>query len=197
MIDSRLREKYQTILINPLLRVNWLSKVKPSSVSFIGLCFGLIAALLIPCGYSILACVMLIFSGYLDTLDGSIARAFEKVSSSGAALDIFFDRCVEFAIIMGLFYVNPELRGALCLVMLGSILLCITSFLVVGIFEQNESKKSFHYSVGIMERTEAFIFFCSIILFPSIFPYLATAFSMLVLITALVRMVQFVQTIND
>ncbi|MDN3505230.1 MAG: CDP-alcohol phosphatidyltransferase family protein [Rhabdochlamydiaceae bacterium] len=191
MIDSRFREKYQAVLINPLLRVNWIAKVKPSRVSFIALCFGLLSALFIAFGYSYLACALLIFSGYLDTLDGSIARAFEKVSPSGAALDIFFDRCVEFAIILGLFYVNSQVRGALCLIMLGSILLCITSFLVVGIFEQNESEKSFHYSVGIMERTEAFIFFCAMILLPSLFVYLSITFSMLVLITALIRISQF------
>lgn len=46
----------------------------------------------------------------------------------GTILDIIFDRIVEFAIIFGLFTVDPVHRAGIALFMLGSILICVTSF---------------------------------------------------------------------
>lgn len=77
--------------------------------------------------------------------------------------------------------------------MLSSVLLCITSFLVVGIFSQNTTEKSFYYSPGLIERFEAFLFFSLMMFLPGIFSYLAYAFSGLVLMTALIRMAQFLR----
>jgi phosphatidylglycerophosphate synthase len=138
-----------------------------------------------------LALVALGISGYLDTLDGSLARHLQSTSDKGAACDIVSDRVVEFSIIFGLYLQDPIPRASLCLLMLGSVLFCISSFLVVGIFSANDSHKSFHYSPGIMERTEAFIFFAAFILFPQAFTVLASFFSLLVALTGLLRMLEF------
>ena len=138
-----------------------------------------------------LAVLTLIISGYLDSLDGTIARLTNRSSEFGSALDIICDRIVEFAIIFGLYLVNPVARATTCLWMLGSVLICISSFLVVGIFTQNSSTKSFNYSAGIMERFEAFMFFIAMILFPKYFTYLGYTFTILVTMTALLRMREF------
>lgn len=124
-------------------------------------------------------------------LDGSLARHQNKTSPIGAALDITADRLVEFAIILGLFLIDPHKRGLLCLLMLGSVLLCITTFLVVGIFSENQSEKGFHYSPGLMERTEAFAFFALMMLFPIYFTPLAAIFSALTFFTAGKRLYEF------
>jgi phosphatidylglycerophosphate synthase len=142
-------------------------------------------------GYSFIAVLCLALSGFLDTLDGSIARHTQRASPKGAALDIISDRVVEFVIILSLFLIDPASRALPSLFMLGSVLICITSFLIVGIFTQNESQKSFHYSPGLMERAEAFIFFAAMILFPLAFPVLSALFSLLVAITALIHIFQF------
>ena len=52
--------------------------------------------------------------------------------------------------------------------MMMSIIVCIIGFLLVGVFSQKESIKSFYYSPSLIERAEIFIFFIIIILFPSI-----------------------------
>ena len=78
--------------------------------------------------------------------------------------------------------------------MLGSILLCITSFLVVGIFTPNHSSKSFHYSPGLIERAEAFLFFIVMIFVPYYFTFFAFLFATLVALTALIRLWQFSKT---
>ena len=55
----------------------------------------------------------------------------------------------------------------------------------------NQTEKSFNYSEGIMERPEAFIFFALMILFPNWFPVLASLFSALVFLTAMIRVLEF------
>jgi phosphatidylglycerophosphate synthase len=189
MIEKYLRSYYQTCCINPLLK--YFMQVSPHTIS---LCACLIGILLIPAlikHFSLLAFFLLLLSGYLDSLDGELARIKNIQSPFGGALDIVGDRIVEFSVVLGLYGYAPQLRGWLTLLMLGSILICVTSFLVVGIFVLNDSQKSFYYSPGIIERPEAFIFFVLLILLPSWFTQLAIIFITLVLLTSLIRMIQF------
>ncbi len=142
-------------------------------------------------GLPLAAIAFLLLSGYLDTLDGSLARRCNKTSPFGAALDIISDRIVESAAILGLFLVEPGARGLPCLMMLASTLLCVTTFLVVGIFTQNTSEKGFRYSPGLMERAEAFALFIAMIALPSAFLFLSWLYTLLVMATALIRLYQF------
>jgi phosphatidylglycerophosphate synthase len=142
-------------------------------------------------GWSKWALTALLFSGFLDTIDGSLARHTQRASSQGAALDICCDRLVEFSIVLGLYLVDPVTRGFDTLLMLGSVLLCVTTFLVAGIFSEQSSYKSFYYSPGLIERTEAFILFFAMIAWPSQFYWLAPLFTLLVMLTAAIRLWQF------
>jgi len=191
MIDSSFRSLYQKFLIDPFLSLPFAKKLSPMKATFIGLLLGVSVAPLLAFHFSWAAIVCLVISGYFDTLDGSLARAQKKASSLGAVFDITSDRLVEFSVIFGLFLYNPALRAIPSFLMLGSVLLCITSFLVVGVFSQNQSEKSFHYSFGIMERTEAFIFWTVMILFPQTFSFLAYTFTFLVFLTTVIRLFQF------
>lgn len=189
MIDSHGRSFYQKVFINPFLPV--FSFLSPATITCFALLAGISVLPLLAFKYSEYALIMLLLSGFLDTLDGSVARFKNQTTPFGAALDIMGDRVVEFSVILGLYLFQPEERSLNSLLMLGSILLCITSFLVVGVFTQNNTEKSFHYSPGLIERAEAFIFFSLMILFPFNFPVLSYLFSALVLFTALVRIRQF------
>jgi archaetidylinositol phosphate synthase len=196
MIDSYLRKFYQPFFVDPLLPLAAKGKCSHHLFTFGALASGLaiVPALIYQLPW--VAIIFLLASGYLDTLDGSVARIKGLQSPLGAVLDIVSDRVVETAIIIALYLVDPGNRGLYCLLMLGSSFLCVTSFLVVGIFIENESKKSFHYSPGIVERTEAFIFFGAMILFPSLFSGLAILFSALVLLTTVTRILEFRRTQN-
>lgn len=188
MIDTKWRPFCQTHLIEP-----WLKNLKlhPLWLTAFGCFFGLLIPLLLFFNFAYFALVSLLLSGLCDVLDGSLARHQNKTSPIGAALDITADRLVEFAIILGLFLIDPHKRGLPCLLMLGSVLLCITTFLVVGIFSKNKSEKGFHYSPGLMERTEAFMFFTLMMLFPSYFTPLAAIFFVLTFFTAGKRLHEF------
>jgi phosphatidylglycerophosphate synthase len=146
---------------------------------------------LIAFGHPFMAVLFLLISGFLDTLDGSIARHRKISTVQGAVMDIISDRLVEFSVLLGLFFVEPNSRGFSCMLMLGSAYLCITSFLIVGVFTKNNSQKSFFYSWGLIERSEVFIFFLLMILFPSQFFLLSSIFTAGVFLTAFIRIWQF------
>lgn len=191
MIDTYCRNFYQKIFIDPLLQRKRLDKLTPNLLTELSCIFGVIVCPLIAFGHPFMAVLFLLISGFLDTLDGSIARHRKISTVQGAVMDIISDRLVEFSVLLGLFFVEPNSRGFSCMLMLGSAYLCITSFLIVGVFTKNNSQKSFFYSWGLIERSEVFIFFLLMILFPSQFFLLSSIFTAGVFLTAFIRIWQF------
>jgi len=194
MLENYCNAFYHRYFLLPLLkRVN-----QYCSPIFFTILSALLGFLILPALFfhqPIIAVFLLLGSGYCDTIDGALARYSDKTSPFGAALDITVDRLVEFFCIMG-FWLIDQSRSGYCLLMLGSILICVTSFLVVGVFTQNNSHKSFHYSPGLMERAEAFIFFTLILMLPEQFNILALLFSILVFWTALWRLIEFYRALS-
>ncbi|MCH9756207.1 MAG: CDP-alcohol phosphatidyltransferase family protein [Gammaproteobacteria bacterium] len=190
MLEQACRNQYQVLCVDRVAQALQY-KVGPNTVTLLS---GILGFLVLPAlyfGHILLAISLLLLSGYCDTLDGTLARLTQKSTDWGSVLDIVIDRFVEFIVVLALLMISPESRGFWCLMMLGSMLLCITSFLVVGIFSENHSNKGFHYSVGLMERAEAFIFFIAMMIWPSAFDYLAAIFTVLVGFTALSRLYGF------
>lgn len=192
MLESYLRPYYQSKFVDPIaLR---LAKIFPSSAhawTLLGCIAGVSVLPVLITKHIYIAVSLLLISGYLDTLDGTVARLSGNNSMQGSVLDIFADRLVEFSVVLALFLMDEQHRGLCCILMLGSILMCITAFLVVGIFTPKDGEKSFYYSPGLMERAEAFIFFIAMMLLPSYFNQLAMIFVLLVFSTAIFHLYQF------
>ena len=192
MIESYIRPNYQRFFMDPLAKLlGHLAIITPNRVTTTAVVFGVAAAILFALHLNYAAVILLLLSGFCDSLDGTIARVHGEVTNLGAAWDIVGDRLVEFAVMAALYFYSPTHNVLGVLVMLGASYLCITTFLVVGIFSENTSQKSFYYSVGLMERLEAFIFFIVMMLFPASIPWLAWLYAGLVIYTAVVRMLEF------
>lgn len=190
MLEKKLRHHYQTWFVDPIAKAIQ-HRINPLQMTMLS---GLLGLLVIPALYYskiALALLLLVASGYFDTLDGTVARQTKTSSDFGSVMDIVTDRLVEISVVIGLWLVDPTHRAFLSLLMLASMLLCITSFLVVGIFTSNDSYKGFHYSPGIMERAEAFIFFIFMILLPMYFAPLSILFIILVMLTTAIRLIEF------
>jgi len=192
MIEQYIRHRYQQLLVNPIA-TRLGHHVTPNQITILSGILGLLFLPTLLFHHIYLAITLLLLSGYCDTLDGTLARFNHQSSDWGSVLDIMTDRLVEFVIVFALWGVAPDQRGLVCLLMLGSMLFCITSFLVVGIFTENQSQKSFHYSPGLMERAEAFLFFIAMVVWPNAFTLLAYLFTGLVTYTAIIRLIQFYQ----
>lgn len=192
MIEWYLRPVYQRWCVEPLTRYLYRGALSaPGLFTLLAVVFGLLTAAALWQQHPFLGCLCLWLSGYCDTLDGSLARSGGSVSARGAVLDIIADRIVECLVIVGLYSVSPSTRGAAVMAILISNLLCITVFLVVGIFVKNNGVKSFYYSRGWIERPEAFGFYTVMILLPSIFLVTAWVYITLVLLTALQHFSRF------
>lgn len=104
------------------------------------------------------AIVALMFSAALDALDGTIARECSAASPVGGVLDLSADRVVEACVIIGVAWRDPGLYFP-ALVLVATWYVNITVFLAVGAALEGPSAKLIEYPPGILERTEAIIFF--------------------------------------
>jgi archaetidylinositol phosphate synthase len=114
-----------------------------------------------------LGIVLLAVSAALDALDGTIAREFGGASTPfGGVMDLSFDRVVEAAVIIGIVWRHREL-DFYALLLVASWYVNITVFLAVGAAMERTGPKLIDYPPGILERTEALIFFAVLALVSS------------------------------
>ena len=104
------------------------------------------------------AIVLLAISAVLDALDGTIARECAAPSPVGGVLDLSADRIVEAFVIVGIAWHDPALYLP-ALILVATWYVNITIFLAVGAALEGPGAKLIEYPPGILERTEAIIFF--------------------------------------
>jgi phosphatidylglycerophosphate synthase len=158
-------------VIQPIISktAHYLLKIGLSAnhVTYIAFIIGITASILVYLEQPIAGVVVLWFSGFLDAVDGSMARQ-SKSSSWGTVLDVTFDRVVEAGILVALALRHPEPDVLFLFLLLAiSIIFTMTIFLTVGALSEKESFKSFYYQPGLAERTEGFILFSLLVLFQS------------------------------
>lgn len=166
MLDTYARKYVQPAVDKTadfLLKKGWSADGVTKTAFVIGLSSGIFIYLEQPA----LAVIALWLSGFLDVVDGTMARK-TKPSPWGTLLDISFDRLVEISVILGLAFRFPESMWAL-LLLSASIIVAMTVFLTVGALAEKQGEKSFYYQAGLAERTEGFILFTLMIVFS---PYL-------------------------
>lgn len=193
-------DTYGRKYVNPIidLGANFLLKCKltPNSVSIIALIVGILSSILVYFDKLILAVLLLWISGYLDSVDGAMARKKKMTSAFGTLLDITFDRIVELGIILVLAVKFENSRLEL-LILTMMILISMTIFLTVGALAQNNGIKSFRYQAGVAERSEGFICFSLMILFSYVSLNIVTnIFSLLIFITIVQRAIEAKKLLN-
>lgn len=185
MLDTHAR-KY----VSPFIEsgANFFIKLKLSAndVTTLALILGIISSIFLYFDKNVLAVVILWTSGYLDAVDGAIARKTSTSSSFGTVLDVTFDRVVEIGIILVIGLKFADTRFSL-IVLLASILLSMVIFLTVGAVSEKNGVKSFYYQAGMAERSEGFIMFSLIMLSQNYVNIIINIFSIIILITAFQR----------
>ncbi|MCD7032655.1 CDP-alcohol phosphatidyltransferase family protein [Metabacillus sp. GX 13764] len=162
MLDTHARKYVQPAIegtADGLLRYGLTANQVTVAAFIIGAASGLFAFMEQPAA----ALLALWLSGFLDAVDGTMARK-TKPTLFGTVLDITFDRIVEISVIIGLAFAHPEAQWAL-LLLACSIIISMTIFLTVGAVSEKQGIKTFYYQAGLAERTEGFILFSLMILF--------------------------------
>ena len=188
MLDTHAR-KY----VNPIIELGaeFLLKLKltPNNVTILALLLGVSTSIFLYFDMQIIAVTILWVSGYLDAVDGAMARRSNSSSSFGTVLDIVSDRIVEVSIVLVLGLKFVDVRYNL-IVLTVCILMSMTIFLTVGALSEKKGVKSFYYQAGVAERSEGFIFFSLMILIPSYLGIITNIFSILIIITAIQRFLE-------
>lgn len=190
MLDTHGR-KYVQPMLEQTSRFLLQKKLTPTHVTKIAFVVGLASGLLVYLDYPILAVIVLWFSGFLDAVDGTMARQSKQSTPWGTLLDITFDRLVEISIIVALAFKVTDRLELIGLVLLAvSIIFAMTIFLTVGALSDKMSEKSFYYQPGLAERTEGFILFSAMILFQSQLFLVTMIFLAVEIFTAMQRLLE-------
>lgn len=187
MLDTHARKYVQPLMdrtSESLLRLG-LTANQVTVISFI---IGISSGIFIYFDYYVWAVIVLWASGFLDAVDGTMARK-TKPSAFGTVLDVSFDRVVEISVILGLAFRFPEAMWAL-LLLSTSIIFAMTIFLTVGAVSEKKGIKSFYYQAGAAERTEGFLLFTAMILFHNFLVILTLVFVAIELFTAFQRLAE-------
>ncbi|WP_064091630.1 CDP-alcohol phosphatidyltransferase family protein [Rossellomorea aquimaris] len=159
-----------------------------NGVTFIAFIIGTSTGLVYYLGHPVLAVILLWLSGFLDAVDGTMAR-LTKPSPFGTVMDVTFDRIVEISVILGVAFLHPDIMWALLLLSV-SVIVSMTIFLTVGAVTEKQGMKSFYYQAGLAERTEGFILFSVMMLFPSILLWSTLLFFIVEVFTGLQRFLE-------
>jgi phosphatidylglycerophosphate synthase len=176
MLDSLMAER-PTLrsLQSYVARVLYRFGVRANQATIIGGILGVIAGVLFARENLALGLLALWLSGILDAVDGTIAREFGAATALGGVLDLTLDRIVEAAVLLGLIWPHSWLQLPAAVV-LATWYVNITIFMATGA-ALGASEKLIHYPPGLVERTEALIFFVLLALAPIWGAYLCYAYA--------------------
>ncbi|MFR9070431.1 MAG: CDP-alcohol phosphatidyltransferase family protein [Paraclostridium sp.] len=188
MLDTHGR-KYVDPIINSGASFLLKLKLTANNVTIIALLIGILTSVFIYFDMNIIAVLTLWISGYLDAVDGAIARKTNTTSLFGTLMDITFDRIVEtcMILVLALKYVDARMSFIILLI---CIIISMTIFLTVGALVEKKGIKSFYYQAGVAERSEGFIMFSLIILLPKYILFFTNIFSFIIFITIIQRIIE-------
>lgn len=186
MLDARLgRSPTIRSVQRHAARLLFAGGVTPVRATTAGLIFGVASGICFAASARFAGILMLALSVALDALDGTIARECAAPTALGGIFDLCADRVVEIAALAGIAWTHPVLYFP-ALILVGSWYVNITVFLATGAIIP-PAGKVIAYPPGLVERTEAIIFFMLLALAGGFGPLLCYAYAALEIATALQR----------
>jgi archaetidylinositol phosphate synthase len=186
MLDSLLTRRPELRALQSLAaRMLYRAGIRADWATLMAGVLGVTSGFLFARGDTALAILALALSGGLDAVDGTVAREFERPTRLGGILDLTLDRVVEAAVLLGLIWPHPALWLPAAVV-LATWYVNITAFMATGA-ALGTSEKLIHYPPGLVERTEALLFFLLLALAPAFGTYLCYAYAALEAATAIQR----------
>ena len=151
---TKLKEKVQQMLAAEARAAHRIG-LTPNAISVIGVVLAFLAGLAyfewqINKLYLLLAVLLLLLSGFCDTLDGVVARLYSEATPFGGFLDSLLDRYADAAVYTGI------ILSGLCDVIWG--LIALTGSLLVSYSRARaEAAGTRMESIGLAERAERMI----------------------------------------
>ncbi len=104
MVSSKIGHSLDPYLIKTYNFIFRNKPVNPNLFTILGTCFGFLASACIIFNHFLPAALSLFVSGFLDMLDGAVARSLKKVTVFGGFLDSVLDRYTDLLILGGVLF---------------------------------------------------------------------------------------------
>lgn len=190
MLDTKGR-KYIQPLFEKVAKFTIKRGITANQVTIVAFLVGIIAAIVVCFGNAAVGVALLWLSGFLDALDGTIARKTNSSSGIGTLMDILFDRIVEIAMLLAIECMTNSVNiGIYISIVLSAIIISMTIFLTVGALAEKSGNKSFYYQAGLAERTEGFIMISLAAILPDLREIILLVFAAMMLFTAGQRLLE-------
>ncbi len=151
---AELRKVVARRITTPFLSALSRSRLKPNTLTWLGLVVSLVAAYTIATDHLIVAGILVLLSGLCDILDGALARATNQSTRFGAILDSTFDRVADAVLLLGVVYLYLKSGNELNIVL--AFLALIGSFLTSYVRARAEGL-GIACPVGLFTRAERVI----------------------------------------
>ncbi|MEO0382988.1 MAG: CDP-alcohol phosphatidyltransferase family protein [Pseudomonadota bacterium] len=199
MLDGQMRTLIDPPL-NALGRTIARAGLTADHITLIGLVLGLAAGVAIAVQAYWAGLGLVLASRLADGLDGAVARVTHK-TDRGGYLDIVCDYAFYAAVPLGFAIADPTTNAVAACVLLFSFYINGGSFLGFAILAEKHGmstdrrgSKSLYFTGGLAEGTETIAVFVIACVMPTWFPWLAYAFTVLVMLTAIARIIMAWQT---
>jgi phosphatidylglycerophosphate synthase len=135
-------------ITKPVAKAFSRARISPNTITFIGFLISILAAYEFATGNSTLAGVFVLVTGFMDMLDGALARFNGNVTEFGGFFDSVLDRYSDAIMLLGIIYLCREfLLGGLALI--GTMMVSYTRARAENFIARCD--------VGIAERAERLI----------------------------------------
>jgi len=191
-------DRQATALIGPaigvLARALVRAGVRADAISFVGLVVGWCAALAIAGQWFWVGAALILGSRLCDGLDGAVARLTQP-TDRGGFLDISLDFLFYPAIPLAFAFADPASNALPAALLLAAFVGTGTNFLAFAVIAAKRGltstaypDKSFYFLGGLTEATETLVFFVAMCLWPAYFPWLASLFAAMCVVTIVTRL---------
>ncbi len=153
MIDIWVRPRVRMVL-DPIGRFLHRRRISPAALTFFGLGVTIVGAVVISLEFLITGSLIALAGSALDGLDGTLARAADKVTKRGAFLDASVDRLGEVACFSGLAVARAGEPRMLMLIVLS-----VSGALMIPYLRARAEAEGLKGTGGFIGRAERVILF--------------------------------------
>jgi len=151
---AEVRKVAAIYLTQPVVRLLAKTPVTPNSITWCGFLLSVGAAVLVVTGHLFAAGWVVLVAGFLDMLDGALARLTNQVTRFGGVLDSTLDRLAEAAVLLSILvlYARGQLVAQSLLVGIA-----LVSSVMVSYLRARIEALGIECKVGLFTRTERVI----------------------------------------
>jgi CDP-diacylglycerol--glycerol-3-phosphate 3-phosphatidyltransferase len=144
-------ERLYLIVLNPFVRMISYLNPNPNFFTILSLVIGIFAGYFYGMGEFVLAGIFTLLTGIVDTIDGRVARATNRVTKFGALFDSTIDRYAEVIIFFGIgFYL---IKNGFYITSIAAVF-AIGGSMMVSYVRARAEGLGFECNIGFMRRAE-------------------------------------------